>query len=45
MAESGTTSGQADLWSVVPPIVEFQVRLTFLSDLQARLTFGQMYPQ
>ena len=32
-------------WSDAPPISErLQVRLTFLSDLWVRLTFGQMYP-
>ena len=28
-----------------PPQMSPQVRLTFLSDLWVRLTFGQMYPQ
>ena len=41
----GEALGQADLWSDVnPPIGEALVRLTFLSDLLVRLTFGQMYP-
>ena len=39
------TSGQADLWSDVPipPQDQALVRLTFLSDLWVRLTFGQTY--
>ena len=37
----GQTLGLADLFSDVPPI---EVRLTFLLDLQVRLTFTWMYP-
>ena len=36
--------GKADLWSDVPPRIRLWVRLTFLSDLLLRLTFGQTYP-
>ena len=38
------SSGQADFWSDTPHKIRLRARLTFLSDLQVRLTFGQMYP-
>ena len=36
--------GHADLWSDILPWIRLWVRLIFLSDLQVRLIFGQMYP-